>query len=479
MVVRQTSEVDADWSQKALDYYKCKCENTARRYQKYVDPKLTGYDYGKEAIHFCGKRKEGAVAEIKRKSDDLSRQIEAGIGVQANCTKMNELDEEKKSIITKAVDGQKDEQDNPDQTKSSCQYSYRKCGMKVQSLMAAIQSEAQQDGSCDKLNDIYSKLQAKQEDCKMNLEDEQEKLRTSLASIEKSAKVNEKCQCLTKADGEGCDEDPDDPTKKKGPKGGKTAGGDGDKGSGKSGDQKKPQQAGGGMPQMPQMPQSASQSPQMAQAQELSDDSCYKPGAESKPGCQCLLTGNCRNPDAKEVAALAPAPGTGGAQLIKNTGVGPSFNSGPMMPAMQNAEGAHAAGAVGGAGGGGGGGIGGGGAGKPDAPTKPKARSALAADILQGVRGGAGGKGGGRTHPGFAGMGEWKSSSHSSSGDPVDMSKFVPDSRMPASLGSAIPTDMGGVGTGPANLHPASANIFHEVSRHYHEVEGSLGEPAP
>lgn len=441
---------------------KKECRLLSRKYARpLMDPDKNPE---KVATQKCDARKQKAKDNLRAKADGLIAKINAGDSVKTSCDSLKELYDETESQMDQAItrngdDATDDETTSPDK---SCNYRFTDCGQDLQKYQSRFGRNLR--SMCPDAENTFQLMDQRSQNCRNRLNAERDQLKTDLDEIAKTKAVPAKCGQIARSG------DDDEGSGKKG------KGKDGGGGDGKGGDKKddKKQAGGGGgsgMPQMPQSPQQEQpQQPQNQQAQELNDDSCYKPGNESKPACMCMLTGNCRNGDAKEVAALAPVPGVGGAALTKGSSSPSLGNMGPQFPGnAENGQGGMFAAAAG-AGGGGGGGPSGGGGGRPEAPpAKPKARSALGADILQGVRGGSGSRGG-RTHPGFS-VPAFEGGSRSNT---VDVSKFVPDSRMPASLADAIPVDISAMGSGNAHLHPSNANLFNEVSRQYHKQQSTL-----
>lgn len=201
---------------------------------------------------------------------------------------------------------------------------------------------------------------------------------------------------------------------------------------------------------------------------ELPADSCLRPDRVSAPECRCFITGDCRNGEVAAVQTLGSLS-TGGANMevptSENLNLGDALPPLPPAPFPQNGGG----GAPMMMGGGGGGMIGGGGGmARPSEQGGGRPRSSLSADILQGVRGGntpMGGFGsrGGFGLPGFGGD-DAKPSLAARPAQP-DLKEFMPKSVTSVPV-RAVATS-GGNGVKNNIMHPASADLFGEVSRQY------------
>lgn len=248
---------------------------------------------------------------------------------------------------------------------------------------------------------------------------------------------------------------------------------------------------GTGMPSMPTGDQSQAQQPTPPEVKVPELSKCQKPENFNSEEC-CGLFGTCA-PKIGAAPESFGAPIGSGAPMTSGTTPAPTVGSiGPTsgMPgfdpqaAAQNGSG-NMEGAM--MMGGGGGGFGGGGSPNFKADPKPaKARSALAADILSGVRGGGGF--GGRTGGSFKFSSSGSSGFATASAAGFDADKFLPGAaRGPASVGDVIlppnaklkPEEVAGLSAEDAALHPKRANLFREIHRQYVKQEPSLMSGGP
>lgn len=443
---------------------KAMCNRLAAKYEPTIP------QHADKGVALCSVRKDKAVGEMRTAANQMSQEAEGSSSTQEACSKNEELQAKNEQILKNAIEGQDDDeavhanpQDRACRTNfKTCSEDYTKDHGKVQDELSSI------GGRCPRIDAVLRAMETGEKKCTEALQKQREELRKSLASIKLSAGALAKCRKASCASGDDC-EKPGGEKKSVA----KSAGKDGDSGDGEKTKKKQQQQANG--MQMPQMPSPSSGGDQSSnsfpQATNVNNDGCYGPGGDSKPGCACLLTGNCRNGDAPAVAALGPMPGQGGAKMTKNTTSSSPGSAGPVFPGGNAEQSNGGGGGVAGGGGGGGGGFGSGGGAKA-ASSNPttKARSALAADILSGTRGGAGRGSSGRTHPGFS------SSDFSSSRSPAsaDLSRFEPDDSR-AALMKAIPSDTSGSQESPsAQLHPAAAELFSTVRPRYQQEAKTL-----